>query len=130
MSLVIRAPNHLGDLVMALPALHAATPAAVIVPKSLTGLLQLAGFNSISFEGHLSTAAEVRKNKFERGILFTPSFSSAVLLTLGGVKERRGTNTDKRGFLLTHKVDAALLAHTHRTAVYWLLATGELPAER
>jgi heptosyltransferase-2 len=128
--LVIRAPNHLGDLVMALPALHAAQPAAVVAPKGLTSLIELAGFQTIPFDGHLATAKTVRRRKFERGILFTPSFSSAVLLTLGGVSNRRGTNTDKRGMLLTDKVDAALLEHTHRASVYWLLATGKQPAER
>jgi heptosyltransferase II len=129
-SLVIRAPNHLGDLVMALPAMQAARPDAVVAPKGLTSLIELAGFHAVPFDGHFTTARKLRPREFARGILFTPSFSSAVLLTLGGVKERRGTNTDKRGFLLTHKVDAALLARTHRAAVYWLLATGELPAER
>jgi heptosyltransferase-2 len=128
--LVIRAPNHLGDLVMALPALQAAQPAAVVAPKGLTSLIDLAGFPTIPFDGHFATAKTIRRRKFERGVLFTPSFSSAVLLALGGVKERRGTNTDKRGLLLTNKVDAALLEHTHRASVYWLLATGELPAQR
>jgi ADP-heptose:LPS heptosyltransferase len=130
MSLIIRAPNHLGDLVMALPALQELRPDAVVAPKSLINLIELAGFEVIPFEGHFSTAAKIRRRKFDRGILFTPSFSSAVLLKLGGVKTRRGTNTDKRGFLLTNQVDAGLLEHTHRTSVYWLLATGELPAER
>ncbi|HEY0671047.1 MAG TPA: glycosyltransferase family 9 protein [Longimicrobiales bacterium] len=128
--LVIRAPNHLGDLIMALPALKAAKPDAVVAPKALTTLIELAGFNAIPFESHLKTAATLRKYKFTRGILLTPSFSTALLLFLGGVKERRGTNTDRRGWLLTSKVDAALLATTHRASVYWLLATGDLPAER
>ena len=43
--LVIRAPNHLGDLVMALPALKEARPEAVIAPRALTSLIELAGFN-------------------------------------------------------------------------------------
>ncbi|HEY0304708.1 MAG TPA: glycosyltransferase family 9 protein [Longimicrobiales bacterium] len=128
--LVIRAPNHLGDLVMALPALHEARPDAVIAPKGLGSLIELAGFRPIPHETPLATAKHLRKLAFGRGILFTPSFSTALTLALGRVKERRGTNTDNRGFLLTNKVDPALLAHTHRSAVYWLLATGELPATR
>jgi heptosyltransferase II len=128
--LVIRAPNHLGDFVLALPALQAAKPAAIIAPKALTALIELAGFRTIPYESPLATAKQLRKLKFERGILFTPSFSTALTFALGRVKERRGTNTDNRGFLLTQKVDAQLLEHTHRSAVYWLLATGEPPASR
>jgi ADP-heptose:LPS heptosyltransferase len=128
--LVIRAPNHLGDLVMALPALQQAKPDAVVAPKGLTRLLELAGWRAIPFETHFKTAQRMRSERFRRGITFTPAFSSAVLLKLGGVRERRGTDTDKRGFLLTSRVDAKLLAHTHRASVYWLLATGELPLER
>jgi heptosyltransferase II len=128
--LVIRAPNHLGDLVMALPALHEVKPDAVIAPKALTGLLELAGHRAIPYETPIRTAKHLRKLEFERGILFTPSFSTALTFALGRVKERRGTNTDNRGFLLTQKVDPQLLEHTHRSAVYWLLATGELPVSR
>jgi heptosyltransferase II len=129
MSLVIRAPNHLGDLVMALPALTAAKPDAVIVPKGLISFVELAGFTPIPFDSPLKTGAALRKHRFDRGILFTPSFSTALTLALGRIKHRRGTNTDNRGLLLTEKVDAALLAHTHRASVYWLLATGEMPSE-
>ena len=128
--LVIRAPNHLGDLVMALPALHEARPDAVIAPKGLTSLIELAGFRPIPYETPIKTSKQLRKLEFERGILFTPSFSTALTLALGRVQERRGTNTDHRGLLLTDKIDAKLLEHTHRAAVYWLLATGELPATR
>ena len=130
MSLIIRAPNHLGDLVMALPALQAAKPDAVVAPKSLASLIEMAGFTPIVYEAPFKTGLALRKHKFERGILFTPSFSSAVLLKLAGVQHRRGTKTDNRGFLLNEKVDAALLEHTHRSSVYWLLATGELPPKR
>ena len=128
--LVIRAPNHLGDLVMALPALEQAKPDAVIAPKGLTSLIELAGYRSIAYETPIRTARQLRKLKFQRGILFTPSFSTALTFALGRVRQRRGTDTDKRGFLLTQKVDAALLAHMHRSSVYWLLATGEAPATR
>jgi heptosyltransferase-2 len=130
MSLVVRTPNHLGDFVMALPALQAAKPDAVVAPKSLNSLIEMAGFKAIPFEAPIKTGLALRQYQFDRGILLAPSFSSAVLLKLGRVKQRRGTNTDRRGFLLTEKVDAALLAHTHRASVYWLLATGDLPSER
>jgi lipopolysaccharide heptosyltransferase II len=115
---------------MALPALYQAKPDAIVAPKGLVGLLELAGFSVMAFDGQLSTAAALRKRRFRRGILFTPSFSTALLLRLGGVEQRRGTNTDNRGPLLTEKVEQQLLAHTHRASVYWLLATGEMPTAR
>lgn len=127
---VIRTPNHLGDLVMALPAMQAAQPDAVLAPPALTALCELAGFQTLPATSPFQTARTLRQHHFERGILLTPSFSTALSLWLGGVGERRGTNTDNRGLLLTSKVDAALLAHTHRASVYWLLATGDLPQTR
>ncbi len=127
---IVRAPNHLGDLVMALPALRAAQPAAVLAPPALVSLCELAGFPTLPATTPFQTARTLRQHRFERGILLTPSFSTALSLWLGGVRERRGTKTDNRGMLLTSKVDAALLASTHRASVYWLLTTGELPAAR
>src|SRR5688572_5986680 len=97
--LVIRSPNHLGDLVMALPALAEAKPDAVVAPRGLTSLVELAGYRAIPFQSHLSTASVIRRQRFQRGVLLAPSFSAAVLFRLGNVKERRGTNTDKRGIL-------------------------------
>ena len=129
--LVIRAPNHLGDFVMALPALYAARPAAVVVPRWLAPLAQLAGFESLAFErgaaGLLRASLALRRRRFSRGVLLTPSFSSALMLRLGGVGSRRGTNTDQRSLLLTSRVDRELIAMHHRTSVYMLLVTGELP---
>lgn len=128
--LIIRAPNHLGDLVMAFPALNAARPDAVVVPKGLASLLELAGYATIPYQNPVATAKHLRRVKFDRGILFTPSFSSALTFALARIPQRRGTNTDHRGFLLTQQVDARLLEHTHRSSIYWLLVTGEMPRDR
>lgn len=132
--MVIRAPNHLGDFVMALPALRAAAPTAVVVPRWLAPLAELAGFTTIPFDrgtaGLARAILDLRRRRFSRGILLTPSFSSALMLRLGGVRTRRGTNTDHRRFLLTSIVDRRLIAHTHRSSVYMLLATGEMPRQR
>ena len=50
------------------------------------------------------------------------------MLRAGGVRSRRGTDTDSRGFLLTSKIDKQLIAHQHRSALYMLLVTGEVSA--
>lgn len=119
---------------MALPALQAAAPTAVIVPRWLAPLAEFAGFNVIPFDrgtaGFARVVLNVRRRRFSRGILLTPSFSSALMLRLGGVRARRGTNTDYRTALLTSVIDRALIVHNHRASVYMLLATGDLPGER
>jgi heptosyltransferase II len=131
---LVRAPNHLGDFVMALPALHAAAPTVVMLPHWLEPLARLAGFQTLPFDrgnrGFMNAVRALRQGRFDQGILLTPSFSSALMLRLGGVPKRRGTDTDRRSFLLTDPVDRELLAHHHRSVLYMLLATGDLPGER
>lgn len=134
-TLVIRAPNHLGDLVLALPALREAAADAIVVRRPLLPLLEMAGLTSTLIpldrgaRPLLATAAALRSEGFGRGILLTPSLSSAALFRLGGVVERRGTATDGRTLLLSDAVPAESLAGKHRAASYVALVTGELPAE-
>lgn len=138
--MLVRAPNHLGDLVMALPALVAVPEADVLVARGLAPLLSLVpGFGSDGDEARRIIplerggrsfwrhARELRKIRYRRGVLLTPSFSSAFLFALGGVAERRGTRTDGRSLLLTDPVPTEEIAGLHRSAAYHLLATGELP---
>jgi heptosyltransferase-2 len=137
--LVVRAPNHLGDVVMALPAL-AAAGGDVLVVRWLAPLLEMAKDSAgparrgrvIAFDrgraGMLRAARELRAGRYERGLLLAPSFSSALLFTLGGVKRRRGTPTDGRSFLLTDRVHWADPAPAHRAARYLELVTGAPPA--
>lgn len=137
---VVRAPNHLGDLVMALPALAAAGGADVLVARWLAPLLETAreaagegaGFRRVlpldrGAGGLLRAAGEVRRGRYERGILLTPSFSSALVFALGRVRRRRGTPTDSRAALLTEPVPR-IEGRAHRAAAYWALVTGENPA--
>jgi lipopolysaccharide heptosyltransferase II len=140
-TLVVRAPNHLGDLVMALPALASLPGADLVVVRWLAPLLEMAreadprgvGFRRIlPFDrgsgGLLRAARELRAARYRRGVLLTPSFSSALLFFLGGVRERRGTPTDSRGALLTDRVALPHGAPVHRAAAYVALTTGEIPA--
>jgi heptosyltransferase II len=131
---VVRAPNHLGDFVMALPAMYAAHADCVLVPRWLTPLSNMAGLPTLAFDkttrGFASAVLQLRRRHFQRGILLAPSFSAALMLRLGHVHSRRGTNTDHRGVLLTSVVDRELIAHHHRASIYMMIVTGELPAER
>lgn len=165
--LVIRAPNHLGDLVMALPALAEEPEADVLVARGLVPLLELVpgrggapgaggptvaagaathGFADVGMDGAkaavgarrvipfdrgwrgvVQAAAALRRGRYGRGVLLTPSFSSALVFALGGVRDRRGTATDGRRMLLTDPVEPDTLAGLHRAAAYVALVTGRAP---
>lgn len=129
--LVVRAPNHLGEIVLALPALGrlarreaeaGAEPPLVQVPAWLRPLLELAGLRVelVSLPGRralLRGALAVRRaaaGRSLRAITLTPSFSSALGLRLAGVRSLRGTATDARTWLLTDPVDRAPLLAGHR----------------
>ena len=132
---IIRAPNHLGDLVMALPALGVAGASDVLAPRGLTPLLALAklGGRAIAFDrsgvtGFARAVRDVRAGRYDRGVILPPSLSSALLFALGGVHWRRGADTDARAALLTDVVPRGMLAGLHRAAQYHLLVTGAAPA--
>jgi heptosyltransferase-2 len=116
---IVRAPNHLGDVVLALPALRAAG-ADVLVRANLAPLLHLAGLAGriIPFRGTIAAALALRAARYERGVLLPPSFSSALIFALGGVAARRGTDTDGRRALLTDPVSVGSLIGLHRSTQY------------
>lgn len=133
--LVIRAPNHLGDLIMALPAISAAGPADVVLPRGLAPLAALARFEGGLIElergtaGFARAAGHLRRGRYRRGILLTPSFSSALLFLLGRVQGRRGLATDGRRLLLQDAVVSSEAEGRHRGCVYHLLVTGAAPEQ-
>lgn len=137
--MVIRAPNHLGELVLALPAIERAAELwterpLVQVPAHLGPVLAMAGpeVEPLPMEGRhrlLSAAVDLRARSPEVGVLLTPSFSAALLLALGGVSRRRGTDSDARGWLLTDRVDRDPLLEGHRVREYLTLVEGAAGVE-
>lgn len=131
---LVRAPNHLGELVLALPALERAAelwPGRPLVqlPGRLAPVLEMstASLEVLPLAGrHRFPGAvrSVRARSPDVGILLTPSFSSALLLRLCGVPHRRGTDTDARGWLLTDRVDREPLLAGHRVREYLALVEG------
>ena len=116
--IIVRAPNWLGDLVMALPALATIRQH---FPKSHLNVALPEGFGPVMSAipgvdgvvwlqrgGGLSAAEvntrTVRAGKFDLGILFTSSFSSALILYQADVPERWGYDGEMRGRLLTRAV--------------------------
>jgi heptosyltransferase-2 len=123
---VVRAPNHLGDVVMALPALRQAR-ADILVLGWLAPILEMAslGVHVIPFErgwaGWRTAVRRLRRTGYGRGTLLTPSFSAAWLLRWGGVTRLRGTATDGRSWLLSERVPRESLRGLHRINQYHLL---------
>jgi heptosyltransferase-2 len=131
---VVRAPNHLGDLVMSLPALEAAGAADVLVAQPLIPLVRMASLGGQilplerSRRGFVRAAGLLRRGRYRHGVLLTPSLSSALLFAAGRVRERRGVAGHGRGPLLTDPVQPVRMSGLHRSAVYFALVTGAPPS--
>lgn len=118
--IVILAPNWLGDVVMALPALaairrwHPGAHLAVAARASVAPLLSMAaGIDELvtlpgrgawnDADGRRDDIARLAAGRFDAAILLPNSFHAAWLVR-GAVPERWGYRTDLRGFLLTRAV--------------------------
>ncbi|HUF75632.1 MAG TPA: glycosyltransferase family 9 protein [Longimicrobiales bacterium] len=135
---IIRAPNHLGDAVAALPAI-VADGSDVLVVRWLAPVLEMAGLEGrvIPFDrglpGFLRAAAELRRCGYAEGVLLSAAFSAAWLFRWGGVRHLRGTTTDGRSLLLRDGVRPETLWPHHRIDAYRLLlglesgSAGEAP---
>lgn len=125
-STVIRAPNHLGDVVMALPAL-AEAGADVMVVRGLAPILEMADLPGAvipldrGLRGFLAAVGTLRRRGYGRGSLLSASFSAAWLLRWGGVGRLRGTATDGRTVLLSDAIDPAELRGMHRVDAFRVL---------
>ena len=123
---VVRAPNHLGDVVMALPAL-AAEGADVMVRSWLVPILEMAELPGRilplppGLGGWMDAVAALRRGRYDDGLLLTPSFSAAWLFRWGGVARLRGTDTDGRRWMLRERLPRESLRGLHRINQYRLL---------
>lgn len=118
MKIVVRAPNWIGDVVLSFPALESLRknlPQAQIWIAAreevqdlyssfdfVKGIIPLSGLNS--FKNMKENAKKIREYNFDVGLLFTNSFSSALLFFLAKIPQRWGYSRDNRGFLLTKGV--------------------------
>ena len=133
--LVVRAPNHLGELILALPALrytaareHEAgrSPPLLQVSEWLVPVVELAELavevvpladRRAILRGARSLRAAAAGAPLE-AITLTPSFSSALMLRLAGVRSLRGTAGGGRSLLLTDRLDRGPLLEGHRVNEY------------
>jgi lipopolysaccharide heptosyltransferase II len=131
---IIRAPNHLGDVVAALPAIREAG-ADVMVVRWLVPVVEMAGIAARILPldrgpaGWMRAARTLRREAYEEGALLTPSFSAAWLFRSGGVRRLRGTATDARGWMLSARVPVSDLRGLHRVHGYRKLLGLPVPAE-
>ncbi len=122
MRILVRATNWLGDAIMSLPALHAlraAFPAAHIALLGHPWLADLYGNEPFCNE----TIPYPRTNKakfqlarqlhhrFDRALLLTNSFESALFAAAARIPHRTGYARDGRGWLLTQPIPVPSIGH-------------------
>src|SRR5262249_23483024 len=113
--LVLRAPNWLGDAVLALPAMAAVRrhfPGAHLTVAAVPSIAAL--FREETDvrpdrvlelpDLHRAAVAALEGGAFDAGLLVPNSFRSAWQLARAGVGERWGFSTSGRGMLLTRRV--------------------------
>jgi heptosyltransferase II len=118
MRLLVVMPSWIGDAVMATPALRLLRdnlPGAFIGGLARPGVDEvLAGtafFDELHIErasgvmGPKHAAAKVRPRRYETALLFTNSFSTALITRIAGIPRRIGYNRDARGVLLTDRLN-------------------------
>jgi len=134
--MLIRLPNHLGDCLMSQPAIKAFAESNHDDEIHLLGPLWAKPiFDGIESYTYLPLAGKalhgsraisiqallLRKYKFDAGILLTPSFSSALILFLAGVKNRYGYSGEGRSIFLNHSLAPIQSQNIHRSVKYFRL---------
>ena len=119
--ILIRAPNWLGDVVMISPAIALVRQAfpeahlALLSKRHLAGLydghrdlIEILSYDPKAehsgLTGRFRLARELRAKEFDWAIILPKGFEAAVAPALARIPVRAGWATDRRGFLLTHKI--------------------------
>ena len=136
--ILVRLPNWVGDIVMALPAvqaLRAARPGAYLVGIARREHIELArrivALNAVveapAAAGLWQVAAvwqlarRLRAERLDTAVVLAPSFEAALTAWLSGIRHRIGHATDYRRMLLTRAVAAR--PNRHRSEGYEDLMT-------
>ena len=130
--LIVRAPNWLGDAVMALPALEAvrrAQPGATLILAARPAVAPLFAEETAAAPDEVVTVEDARESAQLRdlradAILLLPnSFSSAWRASRAGIAERWGYRAGGRGWLLTQGVRSPR-GRVHHVEYYRTLVRG------
>jgi heptosyltransferase-2 len=132
--IVIRAPNWIGDSILALPAmadLKRNFPESEIwvaanewvrdlfrMEEYFEGIVPLPEQNSL--KNFNLSSRKLREFTFDLGILLTNSFGSALLFYLARIPQRWGYKKDSRGFLLTRGAPVQNRANRSHQVHYYL----------
>jgi heptosyltransferase-2 len=131
-----RAPDHLGDVVMAIPALqrlaerYPETDVDVWCPSAWAPVLETAALpvGVMAFQQTRAVwreAARIRDVGYEASYLFTPSLSTAAVACLAGIPMRRGTPSGVRGLLLSDRSLRREVPGEHRVSSFMRLVDPE-----
>jgi heptosyltransferase-2 len=131
--LVVRAPNWLGDAVMALPALAAvrrALPSTHLTVAAIAAIAPVFEEDTPVAPDALMVIADRRREtqilsegKFDGSLLLTNSFRSAWTMKRAGIAERWGYSVNLRGFLLTRR-QTRPHERVHQSKYYSVLVEG------
>ena len=118
--ILIRAPNWVGDVVMATPAFrcirknYPSSKITILLKPYVNLILQNSpwfdqyieykdkiGLSARRYSGYRKLTKHLKNEKYDLGFVFPNSFSSAFMFWLAGVKRRIGYLRDARGFFLT-----------------------------
>lgn len=143
--ILVRAPNWIGDQVMAYPFFAQLRKS---YPQAWIGVVCTEWVKDIQFKGYVDelfilpkfgkkslfnslksirriAAVLKEKGPWDMGILLPNSFGSALLFYLAGVTSIRGYLTDARGFFLTEKMEWNPDPNIHRADTYLRLLKPE-----
>jgi len=136
--IIIRTPNHLGDCVLALPMINETREAypgstlSILVPEKFGELFEnnsaidrirkFPDRHAHGLAGVFKLREFIKDEGFDLGYVLPPSFSSASVFKLAGVKERIGYISDGRRLLLTKPLPLpAPINSSHRSETYFNL---------
>jgi lipopolysaccharide heptosyltransferase II len=149
MKILVRATNWVGDAVMSIPALEAIrarwpeAETTILAGGHVAGLYRGQGFagrlavmDAAALRGRIPAverlAAELRRERFDLGIVLPNSFASAWLVWRAGVAERVGYARAGRSWLLTRAIElpraGELPAHESYFYLELLRRAGWLPS--
>ena len=133
--LLVRAPNWLGDAVMAIPAMAALRNAypeshlTLAAPASVAPLFNedtpVAPDSVLALAGGRAGREPLKNGQFDACVLFPNSFGSAWAVRRAGISERWGYRSSARGWLLTRAIKKpAGRAPVHQADYYRELVRG------
>ncbi|MCA9303194.1 MAG: glycosyltransferase family 9 protein [Phycisphaerales bacterium] len=138
--LLLVLPSWVGDITMATPAMRrirAALPGAFIGALLRPGMDQLLAGTDLVDELHVyqphgmmatkKAAAKVRPRNYDTALLFTNSFSTALITRIAFIHRRIGYDRDTRGLLLSDRIappkEHKAFKLTPAVDYYWNLAS-------